>query len=293
MTATATNTNGWCHGTGSSSALLVSRVLPMQASAQAGRGQFATFDASGNVALNDGTVPGLVSAGVAFPECLSDLSSIAGGAKTSFWWGYGSQAPASTIAADGFTAADMAFPFFIASENAAGRKSNYSGSNRSIGGLVFGLDAFGAPVVWSGPLAQLVARGALIANTFSLASTEIADAAASTAIAEKAIRRPKVKGTITSIEFTGAAIAADNTDYITVTVSKRDGAGGGAVSLGTYDSRAANNGAVTAFTPAAFTLSVVAGALFLLETDIVTITTVKGGSGKVITGVVTVHGKAL
>ena len=43
-------------------------------------------------------------------------------------------------------------------------------------------------------------------------------------------------------------------------------------------------GAVTAFVPASFTLSVVAGALYLLETDIVTITTVKGGAGKVITG---------
>jgi hypothetical protein len=133
----------------------------------------------------------------------------------------------------------------------------------------------------------------LIADRFSLASTEIADAAASTAIAEKAIRRPKVKGTVTSIEFTGAAIAADNTDYVTVTVAKRDGAGGSPVTLGTYDSRAANNGAVTAFVPALFTLSVVAGALYLLETDIVTITTVKGGSGKVITGPVTVHGKAI
>lgn len=290
MTVTAASTNGW--GTiGLGTQLPAGDTLPLQASAQAGQGQAVFFNASGDVALNDGITPGLVCAGTC-TEKLSATSSVAAGASLMVHQGFGSGMPASTIANDAFTKADFCAVAFDAGNGVPGKLSNYSGS-RSILGVVFGVDERGYPRLWAGPAASAVARALLVADRFSLASTEIADAAASTAISEKAIRRPKVKGTVTSIEFTGAAIAADNTDYITVTVAKRDGAGGGAVTLGTYDSRAANNGAVTAFVPALFTLSVVAGALYLLETDIVTITTVKGGSGKVITGPVTVHGKAI
>lgn len=294
MTASASNTNGWApEGIGSQ--LPPDSVTPLQASLTVGRGQYVTYNASGHAALNDGTVPGLVCAGVGYPAPVSGSSTTAGQAFAQIWQGFGQGNPGSTVTLDSFSAADVCTPAYIKDENTLGKLSNYSGSNRSLAGLVFGVspDARLLPRAWVGPVAQAVARGVLMADAFPLASTEIADAAASTAIAEKAIRRPKIKGTITSIEFTGAAIAADNTDYITVTVSKRDGAGGGAVSLGTYDSRAANNGAVTAFTPAVFTLSVVAGALYLLPTDVVTITTVKGGSGKVITGTVLVNGKAI
>ena len=69
--------------------------------------------------------------------------------------------------------------------------------------------------------------------------------------------------------------------------------GGGAVTIATYDSRAAGNGAATAFVPKAWTLSVVAGALDLLETDEVTIAIVKGGSGQVLTGRINITGKAI
>jgi hypothetical protein len=295
VTATAGNFNGWApEGIGAQ--LPPDTCAPQQASLTIGRGQYVTYNASGHAALNDGTVPGLVCAGVGYPAPISGSSTIAGQAFAQLWQGFGQGNPSSTIANDAFTAADTCTPAYIKDENTLGKLSNYSGSNRSLAGLVFGVspDARVLPRAWVGVVAQTVARGVLIADSFMLASTEIADAAASTAISEKAISRPKVKGTITSIEFTGAAIAADNTDYITVTVSKRTAADPGtAVSLGTYDSRAANNGAITAFVPAAFTLSVVANALFLLPTDVVTITTVKGASGKVITGAVLVNGKAI
>lgn len=267
-------------------------TVPLAASAQGGMGQALYFDASGNTALNDGSVPGLVSAGFIWPGRLTTLSTTAAAACAMVHQGF-AELPDSTIESDSFSAADQCVVAFDAGNGVPGKKSNHSSASRSIIGLVFGVNDAGNPIVWGGPVASAVARGILLAKNYPLASTEIADAASSTAIAEKAIRRPKVKGTVTSIEFTGAAIAADVTDYITVTVSKRDGAGGGAVSLGTYDSRAANQGAVTAFTPASFLLSVVAGALYLLETDVVTITTVKGGSGKVITGQVLVNGKAI
>lgn len=292
MTATPSSFNSWCPD-GIGTQLPPGATVRNQASAQIGQGQLATFDASGNAALNDGTVPGLVAAGVGYPGKLSDTNVTAGVAATSMWWGFGSMV-FSTGSGDGFTATDAGgVVAFIATENTIGRKSNVGGSNRSIAGMVYGLNSDGTARFWGGPMAQAFARQRLILDAFTLASQGIADAAANTATAEKVIKRPKVKGTVTDITFIGAAIVADNTDYDTITISRRDGAGGAAVVLGTYDTRAANNGAITAFTPALFTLSVVAGALFLLETDIVTLTVVKGGAGKVLTGEFLVNGKVI
>lgn len=292
MTAVVASFNNWTpeeYGT----QLPASGLVPLQALAQVGRGQFATYDASGYAALNDGTMPGLICAGVGYPSTPSDVSPLAGRASLSVWTGYGGQAPASTISGDGFTQADTCTPAWIASENALGRRSNYLGANRSLAGLVVSVSSGLAPRAWVGPIAQAVARGVLIANAYPLAETSFTDAAASTTTVERAITRPKIHGTVTSIEFAGAAIAADNTDYATITISRRDGAGGAAVVLGTYDTRAANQGAVTAFVPALFSLSLVSGVLNLLETDIVTIATTKGGAGKALVGSVLVNGKAI
>lgn len=201
--------------------------------------------------------------------------------------------PNSTAANDAILATDIAVPAWAADNQTIGRKSNSGGSNRSLVGLALGLAEDDTPIVVHGPIGGLLARAALMANAFPLASFHRIDAAASDTLTRVDIIRPKVHGTVTSITFTGAAIAADNTDYVTITVHKTDGAGGAQVLLGTYDSRAANNGAVTAHVPASFTLSVVAGALDLLETDTVEITIAKGGAGKVVSGAFLVNGKAL
>lgn len=292
MTAIASSFNAW-HPHSIGTQLAPGATVQLQASAQVGQGQLATFDASGNAALNDGTVPGLVAAGVGYPGKLSDTSATAGVAATAMWQGFGSIV-FSTLSGDGFTAADAGgVPAFIATENTIGRKSNVGGVNRSIAGMVYGLNADGTANFWGGPMAQAHARAILIANGFLLASHGISDAAASTATAERIVVRPPVHGMVTSATFTGAAIVADNTDYITATLSKRDGAGGAAVVIATYDSRAANQGAVTAFVPMPLALSAVAHALELLETDVVTLTVVKGGAGKVLTGAFLVNGKAI
>ncbi len=293
---TPENTNGWAPMTSASAGMIPSLQVPLQADMQVGRGQYLTYDASGNVGLNDGTVPGLVSAGVAYPEVRSDLSPIAAQARTIAWWGWGWARKQSTIANDFFTAADVAVPFFIADENTIGKKSNDSGDNRPLGGLAFGVHGSGTDIpviIWSGPVAQLVARSALITAFAPLGSFAIADSAANAAISERTITHAQLHGTVTSIVFNGAAVVADNTDYAIITIAKRDGAGGGAITLGTYDSRITGNGAITAFVDAPFTLSVVAGALNLLETDIITITTTKGGAGQVLTGAVLVNGKVI
>ena len=293
MTATAGYTNGWCPE-GAGTQLPPSGTMPAAASSQAGLGQLVFYDANGRLALNDGTVPGLVSGGVAHPEKLSPLSTTAGAAQIMTWWGFGGHSPGSTTANDTPLVSSICTPVWCSNENTVGLLSNSGGSNRSLAGLCLGLYDDGTPRVWSGPVASAVARAVLIADNFALAAHGIADAAASTAVAERPVsHRPRVKGTVTSVWFQGLVEAIGDTDFAVITISKRDGAGGGAVSMATYDTRAAGNGAVVAFVPKQFTLSVVAGALNLLETDVVTITTTKGGSGQIITGSILVNGKAL
>lgn len=292
MTATVSTTNGWCPET-LTTQLGTGYTAPEAASAQGGMGQAMYFDASGNVALNDGTVPGLVCAGVVYPDKITATSTIAGACQAMLYQGMGGGNAASTISLDSFTAADVMTPCFDAGNGVPGKLSNSGGSNRSILGIVFGLYDNGNPRYWAGPVASLLARWLLSANATALAGYSIADAAANTATAERAIRRPKIKGTVTDISFVGAAVAADATDYDTITISKRDGAGGAAVVLGTYSTATGSNGAITAFTRAPFTLSVVAGALYLLETDIVTITVAKAAAGKGLTGDILVNGKAI
>ncbi len=293
MTATANPHNGWAPELpggipGGSS-------VPLQAAAQAGQGQTLFFNAAGDAALNDGTVPGLVCAGVAYPAKMSVAGVAAGDASINLWTGFGSGAPCSTISGDNFTKAHTCTPAFAATEGTLGRKSNYSGSNRSLAGLVLGVNDDDTPRAWVGPVAQCVARGVLIADNFALASFSVADAAASTAIAERPMRRPKVKGTVTDVTYTGTVIAADNTDYVLITIAKRSlaDAYAAATTIATFDTRITGQGGFTALTPTSLTLSGTAANLQLLETDIVTIVTTKGASGKVLTGEFLVNGKAL
>ncbi len=244
-------------------------------------------NAAGYAVAQAAGVTGLVALGYAEHDQAAGTSN--GVAKIVVRQTFASGFVNSTTSLDAILDSDMAVECWAKDNATVGKLSNSAGVNRSLLGVAFGVDPDTlTPVVYHGPVAWLLARAAHSATNESGAWYDIADAAANDAITERAINRKRVHGTVTAIQFIGAAIAADNTDYITVTVSKRDGAGGAAVVLGTYDSRAANQGAVTAFVPAAFSLSVVAGALDLFETDVVTITVVKGASGKVITGAVRV-----
>lgn len=270
-------------------------TAPQQASAQAGQGQAVHFDASGNVARNDGATPGLICAGVAYPGKLSALSTIAGASALMVHQGLGGGQAASTESGDGFTAADVLTPCFDAGDGVPGKLSNFEGDNRSILGVVLGVDEKGDPRVWAGPVASAVARSLLIANAFPHAWFTITDAAASTTTAERAIPSSKIHGIINAVEFVGAAVAANDTDYVTVTIKRYSLADAYAsgVTVATYDSRAANQGAIAAFTPAAFLLSATAANLEKLETDRFTLTVAKGGSGKQLIGEFMVNGKVI
>lgn len=233
---------------------------------------------------------GLISLGFADYDQIG--STVAGDAAVVMRQQFVSGYTNSPAGGDTLTDTDYAVPFWCADNQTVGKLSNQGGSNRSLGGLVFGLDpdpdGGNAPMLYVGPIAWLLARATLVTEAVNGGAYTFADAAANTVTAETAMHREKLHGTITAIEFIGAAVAADNTDYVTITVRKRDGAGGAGVVVGTYDSRAANDGAISAFEPAAFTLSAVAGALDVLETDVFTIEAAKANAGKTLTGTVRV-----
>ena len=270
-----------------SSAIPPQLSRPLAANAQVGFGQFVTVDpTSGMAALNDGTVPNQICAGVGNPATLSDTSAVAGEAYVRLSQRHIKGVPASALGGDGFDDTDFAVPFWIADENTPGKLTNQGGNNRSMGGLVFGLDFDGHPILWDGPVAWLLARAAHLADNFVGADGSITDGAAADVTAERAMSRQPVHGVVTGIEFIGAAVAASAANYATITVRKHDGAGGASVVLGTYSSQDTAEGAINAFEPASFTLSAVAGALNLLETDIVTVQVAKTGTGQVISGAV-------
>lgn len=293
MPATAA-INGAYRPVDQNAAIPASLSRPLAGSAQVGRGQFATVSLStGYAALNDGATPNQACAGFGDPSVLSDVSSSAGEARVRLSQRWTKGLPASTESNDGFTDADFAAPFWIANENTPGKLTNLSGDNRSLGGLVMGLDTDGNPILFAGPIGWTLGRAAHALDRVVGASHQIADAAASTATAERPIVREPVHGVVTAIEFVGLAVTGHADDHATITVSKRDGAGGGAVVLGTYSTDSDVDGAISAFEPAVFNLSAVAGALNLLETDIVTVTVAKGGSGQALTGAIRVVQKVL
>lgn len=295
MTATPAFQASWTPAGTTAIPAFLSRFLA--ANAQAGKGQFATVDpATGYAALNDGTVPNQVSGGQPDYSELSDVSATAGKAEVrlSERWFYG--LAASTISQDGFTDADFGVPFYIATENTLGKKSNDTGSNRSLGGLVFGVNTIdGTPYAWTGIVAHLLARATRVTTDYEAGRYRFTDAAANTATAETLMDRAKQHGVVTGVQvINNAAIAASDTDNAVITVSKRDGAGGAAVVVATYSTAVtAAQGALTAFVPGNFLLSVVAGALNLLETDVLTITATKGGAGKQLAAVVRVIQKVI
>ena len=181
---------------------------PAKANSTAGRGQFCTVDtADGMASLNDGATPGQISCGVADVAFISDSSSVAGNAVIRLTQRHGKGLPASTESGDSFTQADYCTPFFIADENTPGKLSNFSGSDRSFGGLVFGVDERSNPLLWAGPVASCLARSVHALEGCVGASFQIADASASAAIAETGAVRQPVHGVVTAIEFTGVASA--------------------------------------------------------------------------------------
>jgi hypothetical protein len=251
------------------------------------------LDSSGYGVVADGTQYNLRSAGVMYPDQRSTSSTTNGRNAVRVWDGYGAKMPMKS--GDAFTANDVCVPAYVSAAKELAKSASASGLGRIIGGLALGLDKNGDLLAWLGPIGQLLARASLLADNYQFAQYAIADAAASTAISERVIGIVKKPGVVTVVNYTGAAFAADNTDYATGTLAKRGAADSyaAATTIATFDSRAANQGAATAFTPYAWALSGTAANLRLIPGDVLTLVTTKAASGKSLSGSIDVFGKVL
>lgn len=100
-------------------------------------------------------------------------------------------------------------------------------------------------------------------------------------LAEVPIRSPNVAGTITavSLEVPAGTYTKSDTNFITVVVAKRDGAGGSAVPIATATSKVTGGIQLVAFTDVSMGALAGAGAPTLLSTDRLTLASAKTASG--------------
>lgn len=188
----------------------------------------------------------------------------------------------STGSNDALLAADIAKPAWAVDNQTVGKKSNLTGTNRSLLGLFLGLAPTNAAsttaIVYHGPIGYTLGRAAHLANAASGGSfVKAVDAGAKTDIAETLIPRPALHGKIESIVYTPADTLAKTTGgaYKKLVVQKRDGAGGAATTVGTLDTSVAG---IVAWTSQNLVLSVTAADLDLLETDVLTYSESNDGS---------------
>lgn len=267
----------------------------MGANESGAEGQKLYFSAStGFCSLNDGTVANQVCAG-AITVKLINPDATAGKEQSYVHQGMGWRQPASTLSNDGFSVTDFLAIAYDAGNGVPGKLATYGGYKRSFMGLVLGVGDDGTPNVWAGPVGSLNARALHVLNNFRLGGYSISDSAANTATTERVIDSAAVEGVVTSVEYIGAAVAASNTDYCTATL-KRYGSSdayAAGVTVATYDSRAANDGAAAALTPKSWTLSATAAYLNKLSDDIYTLAITKENSGQQLIGVIRINGKVI
>jgi hypothetical protein len=105
------------------------------------------------------------------------------------------------------------------------------------------------------------------------------DAAANTATAEHAIGHSPAAGTVRSVKYVPtAALTADNTNYATITVWKRDSAGANQTKVAEVTTQITGSGNWTAFAPVALTLQAAAN-IALAAGSSLTVQIAKAGSG--------------
>ena len=256
--------------------------MPLAASESPYRGWLMGINAAGTAQKMAAGTADLISGGFADRDQLG--APVAGAAQVLLRHQWVSGFPNSTLPNDSITASDYAVPFFCADNQTIGKLSSVGGVNRSLGGLAFGIDPDNnTPIIWPGPIAWLVARATIAANAAGGARHSVPlDGSASATTPEVAMTRDELHGLVTTVTITpNASLTANDTNSATITISKRDGAGGAPVTMATLTTNTAS-GNWNAFQPKAFVLSTVPGALNLLETDVVTVSIAKNGTGVVV-----------
>lgn len=109
------------------------------------------------------------------------------------------------------------------------------------------------------------------------------DGAAGTATTETGVFRFEEDVQITGIYFVpSAAVTAHGTNFATLLVDKRDGAGGAATNLATFATDTVTTDDMAAFVPKALPLTATTADLILSAGNVLTIEITKGGTGVVI-----------
>lgn len=279
MTGTAALIGGWTP-ISDHNAIPGMIYRPLAASAQVGKGQFVTVDpTTGYADLNNGTSPNQIAVGNGDYSELSDTSTIAGNAlvRLSQRWCYGLSNGTST---DALTDTDYAVPFYIGAEATAGKLSHTGADgtlvNRSLGGLCFGIKTQdGTPVLWSSPVAWLLARATCAVNATVIARDAFALTGNTTRAETSIPRETTARARVTQVRIMAdAGFTAHDTNYWTITVAKRTATTPGtAVTIATKTLKiTGGTGNLTAWLPADLTLSATSAALDLLETDVITVT---------------------
>lgn len=298
MTTPTTQINGLIVPMGESQAVPAFDDAPLAGSSAplAAKLQYLTASpTTGYATLLDDATPNQISMGYQRVDELSTFNATDGNARARVTQGYAYHLAPSAIANDTPGRADIMAPIFGADANTPGLLSHtgtVAGANlknRTLIGLAGGLVKEGGVAIKHavGPIFQAIARGVMLANAHGGGSIyKVIDAGAGTdtvnTLAEALVPKGKLHGTIAAVEFVidGTTLAASGvTDFTTLTLWKRDGAGGAAVSVATITTKTI---VFTQWTTVTFTLSVVAGALDLLETDLLTLVKTHGGAGAIV-----------
>lgn len=238
-------------------------------------GWLAMLNAGGNVvpATSGATKVGQISAGVLFSE--TDAVASDGDADVLLEQRAFVIAQSSTEG-DSFVQADAPAVAYAVDNCHIGKL----GTERSVGGLFLGIDLeTGKALLLPGPVAHAIAlglaRGKVPSARWQKAAT---DGAANTATAESPVPREPLACRVVSAAYVpGGALTADDTDFATLTLRKRNGAGGSAVAIASVTTKiTGGSGNWTAFVPVS--LGTISNP-DLLATDILTIEIAKAGSG--------------
>lgn len=181
----------------------------------------------------------------------------------------------NSSSSDAIAQANVGSYCYLADDQTVALTSNTGA--RSLAGQILSIDSAGVWVLIGVGNVELLSIAALKQAQYMKIA---ADGAANTATSETAFARVGRTGTIVGAWYVpSGALATDETDYATLTLAKRDGAGGGSSTVAAKATNAAGSGSWTAFIPVSLgtlsNASVAAG-------NVLTFAISKAGSGKAV-----------
>lgn len=230
--------------------------------------------------------PGLLMLGAADRDT-TVTGAVDGGAEVNLYQQWLIGYYPTTNAGDVFADTDFGTVAWAVDNQTVGKLSSFSGVNRSMAGIFFGLDKEqNKPEIAVGPMYSLLARAVHTVDNAAITFRTAADGAASTTTAETGTNRAPHHFQVTGAQVAfDAAVTGSDTVYATITVYARDvnGANQRVIATGATGATSATanwmGGTSTAFKYQAMTLTATAASLFLLESDVITYAVTKASTG--------------